>query len=70
MSGKPITQQQVNLYMSYRNNHKQHVSAAKSGISQRSAVLDASIKESLLPANRNEIIALEPIHSTVLLSNT
>ena len=37
MSGKPITQQQVNLYMSYRNNHKQNVSAAKSGISQRSA---------------------------------
>jgi hypothetical protein len=37
MTGKTITQQQVNLYMSYRNKHKQNVSAAKAGISERSA---------------------------------
>jgi hypothetical protein len=37
MTGKTITQQQVNLYMSYRNKHKQNVSAAKAGISERTA---------------------------------
>ena len=37
MTGKTITQQQVNLYMSYRNKHKQNTSAAKAGISERSA---------------------------------
>lgn len=37
MTGKTITQQQVNLYMSYRNKYKQNVSAAKAGISERTA---------------------------------
>ncbi len=37
MSGKSITQQQVKLYMSYRTKQSQAKSAAKSGISQRSA---------------------------------
>jgi hypothetical protein len=39
MSGKPITQEQVNLYMSYQNNSKQtQVSAAaKAGFSERTA---------------------------------
>ncbi len=32
MSGKFITKQQVNLYMSYRNVHKQIIAAAKTGI--------------------------------------
>jgi len=39
MPGKPITQEQVNLYMSYRKNSKQlqATSAAKAGFSERSA---------------------------------
>ena len=39
MSGKPITQQQVKLYMSNRNQpqHNQSTAAAKAGISERSA---------------------------------
>jgi Mu transposase, C-terminal domain len=37
MPGKSITQQQVKLYMSYRKNNSQVKSAAKSGISERSA---------------------------------
>ncbi len=39
MSGKPITQQQVKLYMSYRNQPKQSQasSSAKAGFSERSA---------------------------------
>jgi len=37
MSGKPITQQQVNLYMSYRKDHKQTTAAAQAGMSERSA---------------------------------
>jgi len=39
MPGKPITQEQVNLYMSYRKNPKQlqATSAAKAGFSERSA---------------------------------
>jgi hypothetical protein len=37
MSGKPITQQQVKLYMSYRKKHSQVKSAAKASISERSA---------------------------------
>ena len=37
MSGKPITKQQVNLYMSYRKDHKQTISAAQAGISERTA---------------------------------
>lgn len=37
MSGKPITKQQVNLYMSYRQEHNQVKAAAKVGISERSA---------------------------------
>src|SRR5690606_35206283 len=37
MSGKPITKQQVNLYMSYRKDHKQTAAAAQSGMSERTA---------------------------------
>lgn len=37
MSGKPITKQQVNLYMSYRKDHKQTTAAAQAGISERTA---------------------------------
>ncbi|MBL4941604.1 MAG: IS21 family transposase [Colwellia sp.] len=37
MPGKSITRQQVKLYMSYRKNHSQVKSAAKAGISERSA---------------------------------
>lgn len=37
MSGIPITQQQVKLYMSHRKNNSQVKSAAKAGISERSA---------------------------------
>jgi len=39
MSGKPITQEQVNLYMSYQNNPKQSQAsaAAKAGFSERTA---------------------------------
>lgn len=37
MSGKPITKQQVNLYMSYRKDHKQTTAAAQSGMSERTA---------------------------------
>ncbi len=37
MSGKPITQQQVNLYMSYRKDHKQTTAAAQAGMSERTA---------------------------------
>lgn len=39
MPGKPINQQQVNLYMSYRNqpNHSQSSAAAKAGLSARTA---------------------------------
>ena len=39
MAGTPITQQQVNLYMSYRKNpkHSQVSSAAKAGFSERTA---------------------------------
>lgn len=37
MSGKPITIQQVNLYMSYRKDNKQTTAAAKAGISERTA---------------------------------
>ena len=37
MPGTSITKQQVKLYMSYRKNHSQVKSAAKSGISERSA---------------------------------
>lgn len=37
MSGKPITKQQVNLYMSYRQELNQVKAAAKAGISERSA---------------------------------
>jgi hypothetical protein len=39
MTGKPITQQQVKLFMSYRNHphHTQASAAAKAGISERSA---------------------------------
>ena len=37
MSGKPITKQQVNLYMSYRKDHKQTTSAAQAGMSERTA---------------------------------
>ncbi len=34
MSGKTITKQQVNLYMSYRKEHKKTASTAKSGMSE------------------------------------
>jgi hypothetical protein len=39
MSGKPITQEQVNLYMSYQKNPKQSQAsaAAKAGFSERTA---------------------------------
>ena len=37
MSGPFITQQQVKLYMSYRKKHSQVKSAAKAGVSERSA---------------------------------
>ncbi len=37
MSGKPITKEQVKLYMSYRTKHTQSASAAKAGISERTA---------------------------------
>lgn len=37
MPGTPINRQQVKLYMSYRKNHSQIKSAAKAGISERSA---------------------------------
>jgi len=37
MSGKPITKQQVNLYMSYRKDHKQTTAAAQAGMSERTA---------------------------------
>lgn len=37
MSGKPITKQQVNLYMSYRKDHKQATAAAQAGMSERTA---------------------------------
>lgn len=37
MSGQPITKQQVNLYMSYRKDHKQTTAAAQSGMSERTA---------------------------------
>jgi hypothetical protein len=37
MPGTSITKQQVKLYMSYRKNHSQVKSAAKAGISERSA---------------------------------
>lgn len=37
MSGKPITKEQVKLYMSYRAKHNQITSAAKAGISERTA---------------------------------
>jgi DNA-binding XRE family transcriptional regulator len=39
MSGKPITQQQVKLYMSYRNQPQQSQASAasKAGLSERSA---------------------------------
>jgi hypothetical protein len=37
MPGTSITKQQVKLYMSYRKNHSQVKSSAKSGISERSA---------------------------------
>ncbi len=37
MPGISITQQQVKLYMSYRKNNSQVKSAAKAGISERSA---------------------------------
>ena len=44
MSGKPITQQQVNLYMSYRKDHKQTTAAAQAGMSERTAARIASPK--------------------------
>lgn len=37
MSGKPITKQQVNLYMSYRKDNKQTTAAAQAGMSERTA---------------------------------
>lgn len=37
MSGKPITKEQVKLYMSSRTKHSQTTAAAKAGISERSA---------------------------------
>ena len=37
MSGKPVTKQQVNLYMSYLKDHKQTTAAAQTGISERTA---------------------------------
>lgn len=60
MTGKTITQQQVDLYMSYRNKNKQNVAAAKAGISERSARrID---KNELLPgkARRNYRTRADP----------
>ena len=37
MSGSKITKQQVKRYMDFRKKHTQAVSAAKAGISERSA---------------------------------
>lgn len=37
MSGKPINQHQVNLYLVYRKTEKQKVAASKAGISERTA---------------------------------
>jgi hypothetical protein len=60
MTGKTITQQQVNLYMSYRTKNKQNVAAAKSGISERSARRIDKGEFSLSKAKRNYRTRVDP----------
>lgn len=60
MTGKTITQQQVNLYMSYRNKNKQNVAAAKAGISERSARRIDKGEFSLSKTKRNYRTRVDP----------
>jgi hypothetical protein len=67
MSGKPITQQQVNLYMSYRKDHKQTTAAAQAGMSERTArrVESGEHSTSKLPEliEHVKIPSMEPLNS-------
>ena len=49
MSGKQVTDQQVNLYMKFRKNNTQKVAAAKAGISESSGYRIE--KQALQPKN-------------------
>lgn len=75
MSGKPITQQQVNLYMSYRKKNNQIIAAAQAGISERTARRIDSGKHSTSKMHRNYRTRKDPLdgafedHLVPLLSN-
>lgn len=62
MSGKFITKQQVNLYMSYRKVHKQIIAAAKTGISERSARRIESGEHSITKPSRHYQTRKDPFN--------
>ena len=62
MSGKPITKQQVNLYMSYRKDHKQTIAAAQAGISERTARRIESGKHSTIQQTRTYRTRKDPFN--------
>ena len=62
MSGKPITKQQVNLYMSYRKDHKQTIAAAQAGISERTARRIESGKHSTIKQTRTYRTRKDPFN--------